>query len=259
MNKRIVFSGIMNLSVILFAFAGMFITNGLMERKEAQLLAEKGSIEMESPNMSLYNDKNLENENYETVLTPEQIADTLNQWKNPSNETRPHEPIEGQLPMEQAINKGEIWIRSMKEAGEFTAQDSSVFHEVTAALEIHVKQEESILELEPYYSYWRVQFTNEQLRICLYMNAVTGQVWEADIVIYDVSKVHMEGDDSASLTEFAKLAGIDNKKIVNKVDGEKDTALYFENCNFYVEKKYDSNKISEYGGNSYGYIMKVKE
>lgn len=258
MNKQNFFSLFLILSVILFAFGGMLITNYAIQYKKNQLLFGTGEV-MTSPNAGLEYDVQTENGNGSPVLSAEKIMDIINRWKDASCEKLPHEPMEGQLSMEQAISGGKSWIDSMKRAGECAAGEEIVFHEVTAVLETCVKPEESRLQIDRYDSYWKLNFSSEQFRVCLYMNAVTGQVWEAWVEQYEESKDYAEDNHRAELEMFAELAGMNTEKISESEVEDKKIKLFFESTPLYVERAYSSNEIVEYQKNSYRYGIEMQE
>jgi uncharacterized protein YbjQ (UPF0145 family) len=61
------------------------------------------------------------------------------------------------------------------------------------------------VQLEPYYSIWTVQIQSESIKAEIYINAVTGNVWGAEITLYEA--MAEKGRDNR-LQTFVELAGL---------------------------------------------------
>ncbi len=58
--------------------------------------------------------------------------------------------------------------------------------------------------MEPYYSFWTIQFTSQGMDATVYLNAVTGKVWGAEIILYEDIPDEMPVE---SMYLFAELTG----------------------------------------------------
>ena len=204
----------------LTAFLALAFVFGSMEGmelfwavKEKEILSDSGRTVVESPVLTWQgqydNEKaeavdNTDMERY--MLTAEQIEEAIIGWNNRTSETV-HSPVEGQISMEEAIQSGENWLESMelKEKGEETDT-----HFVNAVLEIPKQQESSgqnglTEQMEPYCSFWTVQFSGEGMNAVLYINAVTGKVWGAEVDLYRNLPYEVSIE---KLETFVKLAGL---------------------------------------------------
>jgi len=113
------------------------------------------------------------------VLSESEIASVLNNWSSRGRE-RPHEPMAGQINMEQAITLGLAELSSYAEQGILPAE-LFTFNTINANLRQNLPDGNQFLE--PVYSYWTVIFTGEYTSVTLIMNAVTGQIWNIDIIL----------------------------------------------------------------------------
>ena len=102
-----------------FIFGSMEVMDYILRIRETQLLTESGRVEMESPVRtweSWENDKEgIVSEDIASegnVLKIEQIEDAIKCW-NERNSSILHEPVAGQVSMEEAIKAGEMWLVEM--------------------------------------------------------------------------------------------------------------------------------------------------
>lgn len=160
-------------------FGGWFLTKELLYCKEKEMLSVKGQIVLENAKAD-GNENNPEvQENFVSqVLSEEQMAEVLTVWESGGREIL-HEPMAGQMKMEQAIEAGENWITSLAEKQilsadfvDYSFRDTSA---VLCTLDSAVSLEESWI------SYWKITYTGDDVKIVLKIHAATGQVWKADI------------------------------------------------------------------------------
>lgn len=188
---------------ILGSMAGM---NLILQEKESRLLQESGTAQIESPvavwqepEDSAEEETEAASEQEERRLTIEQIEEVVSYRANASEEIL-HEPVSGQIPMEEAIASAENWIVEMG----FADKDPQVLAR-RASLGVRNDREISSVPMEPYYSFWTVHFSNKFMYAELSVNAVTGKVWDAEIILYnDLSS----GFSWEKLALFLELAGI---------------------------------------------------
>lgn len=173
---------------IMIGFCGWLLTNSLLDRQEALMLATTGSIRIAPLAYSS------SNPNVETApITAEMMAQILQNWNEPGSLMRLHEPVEGQLGMEQAIAAAETGLSYFSTHGiippellenEFTRITASLCENQPAVKADPQKYVIVTKQLHPEYSYWRIFFFNEKVSAQLTLNAVTGKIWRADIFSY---------------------------------------------------------------------------
>lgn len=225
------------ISAAFFIFGSMEVMDYILRIRETQLLTESGRVEMESPVRTWEgreNDKEgVVSEDIASegnILKTEQIEDAIKCW-NERNSSILHEPVVGQISMDEAIKAGEIWLVEM---GIGEEKDAAAYT-INAELGIGVQVEEVGEQLEPYYSFWTVKYSNQSISATLYLNAVTGKVWGAEIMLYEElpKKLH---DDSLRL--FVELAGLqvsdDDSVVINS--GETRTEIAIKESQLYAQR-----------------------
>ena len=205
---------------LVFAFGSMAGMNFIMEAREKQMLTERGRTVVEAPVRGWQkqggSEENEDGEgsaqrSYE--LTTEQVTEAISSWNSRTGETV-HNPVVGQISMTEAIQKGEMWLADM--AIEESGQGSDT-HFVNATLSVP-EQNEMSGQLEPYCSFWTVQFSGGVMNAVLYINAVTGNILGAEISLYRNLPDNLPAD---KLSLFAELAGFqeNDTEIVFNSDG----------------------------------------
>ncbi len=119
MNKSFQYTILTLLLALVFAFGSMAGMNLILEKREEQILTERGKAVIEAPVFAWQewetegNEENKENKG--RTLTLKQISDAIDSWNNRTGEVI-HDPVEGQISMEQAIEQGKAWLAFMKES-----------------------------------------------------------------------------------------------------------------------------------------------
>ncbi|MCL2146471.1 MAG: hypothetical protein FWH52_01565 [Synergistaceae bacterium] len=125
------------------------------------------------------------NEEKQHTMTVQDIYQVLLNWEAAGNE-RAHEPSKAQLTMEQAINAAKSGLIYFKEQGVIPGEILELDFEKTNAYLCQNQTLEQMSQfLDPVYSYWTVTFAGERMNAALTVNAVTGQIWKANITIPD--------------------------------------------------------------------------
>ncbi len=238
---------------VLFIFGSMKVMNSILMIREMQLLTESGIVEMESPVQEWEGWGNV-NENVMSgdiddkrySLTADQIEEVVKSWNNRSEVTL-HDPVAGQISMEEAIESGERWMVEMEIREEMDAAPFSI----SAELGVGVKKEEAEGRMEAYFSFWTVTYSNQSMNVILYLNAVTGKVWGAEISLRE----DLLGKKSVDrLRRFVELAGLqvsDDDSIV--IDsGETRTEVAIKESRLYAQEHSYSMSIGF--DNSFKYI-----
>ena len=169
-----------------FIFGSMAAMNHILRIREARLLTESGRVEVESP-VRAWEDWENEEENPVSegmrseryILNMQQVEDAIQCWNDRIGMIL-HDPVEGQISMEEAIIAGEDWLIEMKIGEDMDAMAYSV----NAELGVGGQMEDAGEKLEAYYSFWTVQYSGQSMSAILYINAVTGKVWGAKITSY---------------------------------------------------------------------------
>lgn len=237
------FSILLAIMIVLFS---LFCVDHVLRTREDKLLAETGEIEVEVPVQAWQEplDHNIDKSeliSIETghVLTMEQIENVVRLWKNDNGEII-HAPVKGQLSMEDAITIGETWLTKIGEANHLF-QDAEM-DSVIATLSVAKQKKSENTKLDSYYSYWTLQFSDTTLEATLYLNAVTGNIWGAEITIYNElsEKIPVE-----SLFDFVNMAGLQTsgKEKISNDGGEAVVAL--KDSTLYAQLEYNKIHVDE--------------
>ncbi len=190
-----------------------FAARGLLAVRERRLLSEYGVMEVRTPASSWEEEQKEDQRAERRSLKTQQVESALRAWQESRGEIL-HEPMAGQLSMEEAFEAGRSWIRSMAakecfpsglldEQGRLAEEES-----LTAVLSMAAEEDEK--GAEPWRSYWKVTFANSHVRIALSVNALTGYAWEAELILYEEKKDLSEAFFRESLTKFLELSGVEN-------------------------------------------------
>ena len=200
-------TGYMLLTLLLAAaFIGlsMFSSRNLLKRKETALLSGSGTIRQESPVSTGLNG----NDGIASTLSIEDIQDVVGNWSTRVG-LYVHEPVEGQITMKEAVKSVDEWLIKMGLSEGIYSGNSTV----RSTLNVAKSEKETSDLLSPVYSFWEVVVYGDELDGAFYVNAVTGQIWEAHISMLSAVQEFSEGQ---LLESFIYLAGLVPK-------GENDT------------------------------------
>lgn len=184
MNKGKIFSLIMPALSLFVIVGGWFLTDKLVERKENRILGQKGQITVQSAKKQ--NKDNDLSERAEEInepftgrkMTENEMVQVLTVWETGGKEI-PHEPLKGQMSMEQAVAKGREWMDSMAEKKVlFSSAAVQAFDKTTAKLCTFDDEAGTPKEI---ISFWEVIFQKSDVKIVLKIHALSGEVWAADI------------------------------------------------------------------------------
>lgn len=207
-----------------FIFGSMAGMDFILFSREEQILSESGVAVAESPVRGWQDwgdktDKEDGGERY--ALSAVQVKDAVESWNKRLGDTL-HDPVEGQISMEEAVQEGEEWLMSMG-MREGEAQGASAgLKFVKATLGVGVQKGASRVPLEPYYSFWTVRFSGSYTDAVLYLNAVTGRVWRAEIALYDNLPEELPCE---KLGQFVEMAGLQAADGVAEINEEKTQAV----------------------------------
>lgn len=227
-----------------FIFGSMEVMNHILRIRETQLLTESGRVEMESPVRtweSRENDKegvvSEDTASERNVLKTEQIEDAIKCWNNRSGSIL-HEPVAGQISIEEAIKAGEEWLIEM---GIGEEKDAAAYT-VNAELGIGAQTDEPGEQLEAYYSFWTVRYSSQSVSAVLYLNAVTGKVWGAEITLYEEPPEKTPDDRLRLFVELAGLQVSDDDSVI--IDsGETRIEIAIKESQLYAQERSYSMSI----------------
>lgn len=244
------------LLALVFIFGSMEGMNIILQIRENQLLSESGIAVIESPvrawqgraDVTDETDENADEERYS--LTTLQVKDVVERWNNRQGEIL-HNPVEGQVPMMEAVREGEEWLKLIGMKEEVYGTDPEL-NFVRATLSVGMQEDALSTPLEPYYSFWTVHFSGSYLDAVLYLNAVTGRVWSARITLYDNSLRELPYE---KLRQFVEMAGLQAAEDTISVNEEGSQAvLMLKDDLLYAQLKYqnvtiEDNSMVEYASN----------
>ena len=195
------------------AIGGWSMTKMLIDIKSDALLSETGITYIDVPSRTENLDNNTDNsiaEQAQRTLTAQEIYEVLYNWEAPGSE-RAHEPAETQLNMEQAIEAAKSSLMYFVELGIFPADIFESEYEKTNAYlcQNHVSVQGAPF-LDPIYSYWTVTLTCERFDATLIINAVSGQIWKANIVISSYTELFGQHDASNIINSFVAYLGLES-------------------------------------------------
>ena len=236
----------------LFVVGSMTATNYILRIRETQILTESGRVEMESPVRAWESWENNEetpvsegvrSERY--ILNIQQVEDAIKCWNNRTNIIL-HDPVAGQISMEEAIETGENWMIKMKIGEDMDAMSYSV----NAELGVGGQMEYAGEQLEAYYSFWTVRYSDQSMSAILYINAVTGKVWGAEIASDDNLPEELPYERLRTFVELAGLQAEDENSAIIEYGGFKTEIAIKESRLYAQEAIYDTikangNKLSD--------------
>ncbi len=248
------------MAAVLFIFGSMILMNYILKLRETQLLTERGRVEVESPVRGWEGrengDENTVSENTGSkchVLTTKQVEEAITSWNNRTGVTL-HDPAAGQISMEEAIRNGERWLADMETGEEMEEASFSI----SAELGVGRQKEDAGERLEAYFSFWTVTYSNQSMRAILYLNAVTGKVWGAEITLYEGMPEKLPDDRLRLFVELAGLPVSDDDSVTTDSGGTrskiaiKESRLYAQEHSYYMLIGYENS----YKQTSYQLLIK---
>jgi len=178
MNKRNVFTAMGIVFSFVIAVGGWALTSMLINTKSDALMSGTGYVTVNPPPVTTPQTPKEDPHDSERRLTEAEMARVLFNWESDGLE-QPHEPMEGQLTMEQAIDASRAVLIEWGEAGIIPAGWER-YENVRAWLcQILPNGRRDLLD--PVFSYWTVSLASQDTRAVLTVNAVTGRIWKANL------------------------------------------------------------------------------
>ncbi len=217
MNRASKYTLLSLLFAAVFVFGSMAGTDLILQMWEKRRLEESGTVTMESPVLAWQSAETGEeydgqdgeplvrDKEEDLTLTEKEIEQVIRYRKNCEGELL-HDPVKGQITMEQAFAAGENWLVEMGFWDHSRTHAEPLLRR--ASLGTKTAKEGLHMPIEPYYSFWTVRFSSTDMYVSLSVNAMTGRVWDAKITLYDIENVN--NDKSLDkLERFIRLAGIE--------------------------------------------------
>ena len=217
MNRTSKYTLLSLLFAAVFVFGSMAGTDFILQMWEKRRLQESGTVTMESPVLAWQSAETEEeyvkqdggpfdrDKEEDLTLTEKEIEQVIRYRKNCEGELL-HDPVKGQITMEQAFAAGENWLVEMGFWDHSRTHAEPLLHR--ASLGTKTAKEGLHMPIEPYYSFWTVRFSSTDMYVSLSVNAMTGRVWDAKITLYDIENAN--NDKSLDkLERFIRLAGIE--------------------------------------------------
>ena len=230
----------------LFIFGSMTAMNHILRIRETRLLTESGRVEVESPVRAWENwedneespvSEDIGSERY--ILNMEQVEDVIKCWNNRTNIII-HDPVAGQISMEEAIKVGNNWLIEMK-----IEKDMNIMsYSVNAELGVGRQMEYAGEKLEAYYSFWTVKYSSQSMSAILCINAVIGKVWSAEIAYYGNLAEELPYERLRLFVELAGLRTSDDKSAIVEHGGDKTEITINESRLYAQESIYDTIKMN---------------
>jgi hypothetical protein len=263
MNKAYKYTILTLLLAVVFIFVSMTGMNLILQIRERQLLTESGRIAMETPVRSWQTADNEEGEEENAVaeketdtLTTEQMEEVINGWNQRTGVTV-HSPVNGQISMEDAIEMAQQWLAEMGLNDNEQERDTDAIS-MSAVLGVATQEILEGVQLELYYSIWTVQIQSDSIKAEIYINAVTGKVWGAEITLYE--EMPEKWHDNR-LRLFVELAGLQvaDEDFIAIDSGETRTEIAIKESRLYAQEQlYSMSIASKDGYTQLNYQLLVK-
>lgn len=224
----------------LFIIGSMAATDTILRIRETRLLAERGGIKVESPVREWEGGGNSDESaigkdtnDKKNSLSMKQVEEAVKSWNNRTGVTL-HEQVAGQISMGEAIENGKQWLVGM----DIGDGEEEISFSISAELGVG-RQKEDAGEREAYFSFWTVTYVNKTMNVVLYLNAVTGNVWGAEIKLYEEQSKKLPDDRLQLFVELAGLQAADDVPYI--IDSEETkTAITIKESQLYAqEQSYD--------------------
>lgn len=178
-------------------FGGWFLTKELLNRREREFLGGSGAVALRSSQTGLLAQKEADEEASafkEQEIPEEQMQEILLLWDLGRKEM-PHDPKDGQMNMEQAIEAGKKWIAVLAEH-EVVPYEliNGDFDRITAQLGTVEAETETDLD-ERLLSRWVLEYRKDDVDINLTIHAMSGEVWYASVSLMSYSSSAYMYDD----------------------------------------------------------------
>lgn len=185
MNKSIIYT----IPIVLLSFmvvsGGWFLMNKMLDRREEKILGQTGQITVGMAEKDNQDAEDKVKSFSGQKLSEKERIKVLKIWET-GKKLIPHEPLEGQMNMEQAITKGAEWIDMVEKSENLISADAVWEFENTSA-KLCSFEDKTEVEKEKI-SFWEIQYENAEMQILLKIHALSGEVWSAEITMGESDK-----------------------------------------------------------------------
>lgn len=214
------------LSAFAIAFGGLFLVQGRLSLEQKQLLEGGGKVELPQTGTA---------EAAESVgiclqdsLAEEDLLQLLHSLEQ-MDEVRPHEPLEGQLTMIQAINRSEAWLEEFF-LSYFTSDDLPA-KEYKANCYLWAPETAGASpEASPRLSCWTVSLSNQSIDASLTLSAVSGQILDAAVSCSAPASAQNSQDLLTLLDKYALSFGLEEDATLICIEDKDDRAKELSCC-----------------------------
>ncbi len=180
------------LLAVAISLGSMACLNLILRAREGWLLSANGAILAGSMVNEWQKRQN---------ISVRQIEEVIKSWDKGMTA---HDPVNGQISMEEAIRAGRAWFTKMDlEEYDRERDEKARIHSAYAML--RTLEEPAKAEEKPYYSFWEVRLSGGSVEAVLYVNAVTAGVWQAKVKFHDNLPEEMPYWKLKSFMEFNGL------------------------------------------------------
>ncbi|MCI8955912.1 MAG: hypothetical protein HFG29_02845 [Eubacterium sp.] len=157
---------------LLVLVGGLFIMQQRLDTQSVRLLNEKLNSKE-----TIFRSNSEKKELNKKFLTKNELVEVVHSMENKKN-MRPHEPVKGQLSMNQAITKGKEWVQKLfstkiqtykKVSANLCTNDSAGINKIPGIL----------------YGFWEVKFEKKNLMVKMSIHSVTGQLLGIEVYSYN--------------------------------------------------------------------------
>lgn len=186
MTKRVALTAMAVLFSLLIAFGCWLLTNALLDRQYLSLLDEVNAIGVKEPATTSPGV-----EPGRADLSKQDIADILTVFYS-SQGRRYHDPLAGQLTMEEAIRATKSGLSYLCD-GSILPGNIVEAHLLRTNAFLYSVQSDRAAPAQavatPAYSFWSVALGYREVSVEMTLNAQTGQIWTADIRLSSVANL----------------------------------------------------------------------
>jgi len=191
MNKNIIYTILIVLLSFIVVSGGWFLMNKMLDRKEEKILGQTGQITVRMAEKDNQDTEDTEKSFSGQKLSENERIKVLKIWET-GKKLIPHEPLGGQMNMEQAIAKGEEWIGMVEKSENLISADAVLEFENTSA-KLCSFEDKAGVEKEKI-SFWEIQYENADMQILLKIHALSGEVWNAEITMEESDRERFDPD-----------------------------------------------------------------